>query len=58
MIDMWADTDVQIDWLLERKPHYLTAYSSTLLALAERVQKRGMCHCVLSGSIDCHRDVG
>jgi phenylacetate-CoA ligase len=42
IIDMWADTDVQIDWLSERKPHYLTAYSSTLLALAERVQKRGI----------------
>ena len=42
IIDMWADTDVQINWLLERKPHYLTAYSSTLLALAERVQRRGV----------------
>jgi phenylacetate-CoA ligase len=42
MIDMWADTDVQIDWLLERQPHYLTAYSSTLLALTERVQRRGV----------------
>ncbi|MFY9685608.1 MAG: hypothetical protein WAJ88_07390 [Pseudolabrys sp.] len=42
MIDMWADTDVQIDWLMERKPHYLTAYSSTLLALAERVQARNV----------------
>ena len=42
MIDMWADTDVQIDWLMERQPHYLTAYSSTLLALAERVRRRGV----------------
>lgn len=42
LIDMWADTDVQIDWLLERRPHYLTAYSSTLLALAERVRRRGI----------------
>jgi len=42
MIDMWADTDVQIDWLAARKPHYLTAYSSTLLALAERTEKRGI----------------
>jgi phenylacetate-CoA ligase len=42
LIDMWADTDVQIDWLMERRPHYLTAYSSTLLALAERVQRRGV----------------
>jgi phenylacetate-coenzyme A ligase PaaK-like adenylate-forming protein len=41
-IDMWADTDVQIDWLVERQPHYLTAYSSTLLALAERVQRHGV----------------
>jgi phenylacetate-CoA ligase len=42
LIDMWADTEVQIDWLLERKPHYLTAYSSALLALAERVRLRGV----------------
>jgi phenylacetate-CoA ligase len=42
MIDMWADTDVQIRWLTERQPHYLTAYSSTLLALAERVQRLGV----------------
>jgi phenylacetate-CoA ligase len=42
MIDMWADTDIQIDWLLARKPDYLTAYSSTLLALAERVRQRGI----------------
>lgn len=41
-IDMWADTDVQIDWLLARRPHYLTAYSSTLLALAETVQRRNL----------------
>lgn len=40
-IDMWADTDTQIAWLKARKPHYLTAYSSTLLALAERVRQRG-----------------
>jgi len=42
VIDMWADTDIQIDWLLARKPTYLTAYSSTLLALAERVRQRGI----------------
>lgn len=41
MIDMWADTEVQMEWLMERRPSYLTAYSSTLLALAERVQQRG-----------------
>jgi phenylacetate-CoA ligase len=42
MIDMWADTDTQIDWLVKRQPNYLTAYSSTLLALAERSQRRGI----------------
>jgi phenylacetate-CoA ligase len=42
MIDMWADTDIQIDWLVARKPNYLTAYSSTLLALAERSRQRGI----------------
>jgi len=42
IIDMWADTDAQIDWLLARKPHYLTAYSSTLLVLGERVRQRGV----------------
>lgn len=42
MIDMWADTDIQIDWLAARKPDYLTAYSSTLLALAERSRQRGV----------------
>jgi len=41
-IDMWADTDTQIAWLKARKPDYLTAYSSTLLALAERVRQRGI----------------
>lgn len=42
VIDMWADTDVQIDWLLARRANYLTAYSSTLIALAERVRQRGV----------------
>jgi phenylacetate-CoA ligase len=42
LIDMWADTDIQIDWLRTRKPDYLTAYSSTLLALAERSRQRGI----------------
>jgi phenylacetate-CoA ligase len=42
LIDMWADTDIQIDWLIARKPNYLTAYSSTLLALAERSRQRGI----------------
>ena len=41
VLDMWADTDFQIDWLLARRPHYLTAYSSALLALAERAKIRG-----------------
>lgn len=42
VIDMWADTDKQIDWLMARRPDYLIAYSSTLLALAERVRARGL----------------
>lgn len=41
MIDMSADTDTRIDWLLARRPHYLTAHSFTLFDLAERVQARG-----------------
>lgn len=42
LIDMSADTDQQIDWLVKRRPHYLTAYSSTLRPLAERVRERGI----------------
>ena len=42
VIDMWADTDIQIDWLTARKPAYLMAYSSTLLALGERSRQRGI----------------
>lgn len=40
-LDMSADTDQQLDWLLARKPDYLTAYSSTLRPLAERSRTRG-----------------
>ena len=39
MLDMWADTDTQIAWLMVRKPSYLMAYPSTILALAERVRE-------------------
>jgi phenylacetate-CoA ligase len=42
MIDMSADTDTRIDWLLARRPHYLTTHSFTLLGLAERVRARGV----------------
>ena len=41
-IDMWADTDAQIGWLARAQADYLTAYSSTLLALAERVRQKGV----------------
>jgi phenylacetate-CoA ligase len=41
MIDMSADTDARIDWLLANRPHYLTAHSFTLFGLAERVRARG-----------------
>ena len=40
-LDMSADSDQQLDWLLARKPDYLTAYSSTLRPLAERSLARG-----------------
>lgn len=42
LLDMSADTDQQIDWLLRRRPDYLLAYSATLAPLAERVRARGM----------------
>jgi phenylacetate-CoA ligase len=42
LIDMSADTDKRIDWLLTRRPHYLTAHSFTLAGLAERVRARGV----------------
>lgn len=42
LIDMSADTDQQIDWLVRRRPNYLTAYSATLRPLAERVRQRGI----------------
>jgi phenylacetate-CoA ligase len=42
MIDMSVDTDARIDWLLARRPHYLTAHSFTLFDLAERGRARGV----------------
>jgi phenylacetate-coenzyme A ligase PaaK-like adenylate-forming protein len=42
MIDISPDNDAQIDWLLARRPHYLTAQAFTLLGLAERVRARGV----------------
>ena len=41
MLDMSADIDTQIDWLKRRSPHYLTAFSFTLLELAERLRVKG-----------------
>lgn len=42
VLDMWADTDAQIDWLAARKPSYLSAYSTTLIPLAVRSRQRGI----------------
>lgn len=42
LLDMSADTDLQLDWLVKRQPRYLTAYSSTLRPLAERARERGV----------------
>lgn len=41
-LDMSADTGQQLDWLLARRPDYLTAYSSTLRPLAELARARGV----------------
>jgi phenylacetate-CoA ligase len=41
MIDNSADTDTRIEWLLARRPHYLSGYSFALLELAERARARG-----------------
>ena len=42
LLDMTADSDQQIDWLAHVKPDYLTAYSSTLRPLCERMRERGL----------------
>jgi len=42
LIDMSADTDQQIDWLMRRRPDYLLAYSAALRPLAERLRERGL----------------
>ena len=41
-LDMSADTNQQLDWLLARRPDYLTAYSSTLRPLSECARARGV----------------
>lgn len=41
MLALSQDIDSQIDWLLARRPHYLTGQSFTLLGLAERARARG-----------------
>jgi phenylacetate-CoA ligase len=40
MLDASTGIDAQIDWLLARRAHYLTAHSFMLLGLAERVRAR------------------
>ncbi len=42
MIDLSADTNMRIEWLLARRPDYLTAHSFILLELAEQVSARGL----------------
>jgi phenylacetate-CoA ligase len=42
LLDMTADSDQQADWLARVRPDYLTAYSSSLRPLCERVQARGI----------------
>jgi phenylacetate-CoA ligase len=42
MIDLSADTDMQIEWLRRRRPDYLTAHSFILLELAERASARAV----------------
>lgn len=42
LLDMSADSDQQVDWLLRVKPDYLTAYSSALRPLCERMQSRDL----------------
>lgn len=41
LLEASMDLDAQIDWLLARRPNYLTAHSFMLLGLAERVRARG-----------------
>jgi phenylacetate-CoA ligase len=42
MLDASMGIDAQIDWLLAKRPDYLTAHSFMLLGLAERVRARGV----------------
>lgn len=42
LLDMSADSDQQIDWLARVQPDYLTAYSSTLRPICERIRERGL----------------
>jgi phenylacetate-CoA ligase len=42
LLDVTADIDQQIDWLLKRQPNYLCAYSSALSPLARRARERGI----------------
>jgi phenylacetate-CoA ligase len=42
MIHSVRDFDARIDWLVARRPHYLTAHSYMLSDLAERVRARGV----------------
>jgi phenylacetate-CoA ligase len=38
LLDLSADADMQIDWLLARRPQYLTAHSFVLREVAERAR--------------------
>ncbi len=40
MLDLSADADMQIEWLLKRRPDYLTAHSFVLNVLARRASER------------------
>ncbi len=41
-LDAAADTDVQLEWLLHRRPEYLSAFSTNLHRLALRAIDRGL----------------
>jgi phenylacetate-CoA ligase len=42
LLDLSAEPDIQIEWLLARRPQYLTAHSFVLREVAERARKRGV----------------
>jgi phenylacetate-CoA ligase len=42
MIDLSADTNMQIEWLCVRRPDYLTAHPFVLMELAEKISARGI----------------